>query len=145
MRLLELLQPGDKVYGTVTKVAKSGMSRHIDFHIYRNDGDDPRNPRKIWITPFVGDLIGCRWSDLGVYRVGCGMDMVFDSVYNLGWALWPHGAPCIGKGCQSNDHHNPGPLRDDYTPHGHRGPQYDGTPESLNHIHRDSGYALRQA
>ena len=45
-------------------------------------------------------------------------------------ALWPNGVPCAGQGrCQSNDHVNRGPLRDDYRP---------------EIVHAEGGYALRQ-
>lgn len=119
-RLLELLQPGDTIFATVTHVSRSGMSRTIDFHVFRGDA---RNPMRWWLTPFIGDLLAHSWNDDGVRVTGCGMDMAFHLVYNVGATLWPDGYPCTGDGCRSNDHSN---GDRDYSPH----------------QHKDGGYAL---
>lgn len=56
---------------------------------------------------------------------GCGMDMGFHVVYELGYTLYGRdGFICIGERCPSNDHSN---GDRDYTPH----------------AHTDGGYALR--
>lgn len=140
-RLLELLQPGDMVHSTVTHVARSGMSRTIDFYIFREEGD-ARNPRRIWLTPFIGDLLETSWGDGGIKVSGCGMDMRFHIVYNLGATLWPTGFGCIGEKCASNDHSN---GDRDRTPHGDTVLHRDGKPVTRphQHWHTDGGYALR--
>ena len=62
---------------------------------------------------------------------GCGMDMGFELVYNLGYALWPNGYTCtgdskeFGKRCRSNEHSN-------------------GDRNYQPHHHTDGGYAFRQ-
>lgn len=58
-------------------------------------------------------------------NAGCGMDVGFSLVYNLGWVLFPNGFECVGERCPSNDHSN---GDRDYSPH----------------HHSDGGYALRQ-
>ena len=63
----------------------------------------------------------------GIKISGCGMDMGFEIVYQIGRALWPDGVPCIGEGCHSNDHSNE--RERNYT---------------VGRMHGDSGYALRQ-
>lgn len=133
--LREQLKPGDRVYTVLRHVARSGMTRWID--VYRiADG----NPLRITWT--VARAIGATYSrkrealEVG----GCGMDVGFEVAYNLGRALYPDGFGCIGDACRSNDHSN---GDRDYTPHGHRGPRYDGTKESLKHWHKEGGYAFR--
>lgn len=128
-RLLELLQPGDRIFATVTHVSKSGMSRVIDFHIYRCD-TDARNPQRLWLTPFMGDLLGESWGDRGIKRVGCGQDMAFDAVYTLGRILFPDGFECVGARCRSNDHSNGMPRI-----------LFPNVPRADQH-HTDGGYAF---
>ena len=79
--LRTLLKPGTEVKVILRNVARSGMSRTMDF--------------------FVGDYHCITWliSELGIgtltkngLRVGgCGMDMGFHTVYELGHAVWPKG------------------------------------------------------
>ena len=85
-RLLSLLNPGDTVYGVVRSVSRSGMSRRIDFYCIE-DGE------LRWLTPFIGDLCGYSHSyeKSGLRVDGCGMDMIFAVVYDLGRKLWPDG------------------------------------------------------
>ncbi len=61
----------------------------------------------------------------GVKMGGCGMDMGYHLVNNLGYALFPNGVPCTGEDCPSNDHNN---GDRDYT---------------AGKLHRDGGYAFR--
>ena len=90
-RLLELLQPGDRIFGFVTHVSRSGMSRRIDFYIFRPRSDKPedqRNPDRRWLTPWMGDLLGWSWNDSGIKVDGCGMDMIFHTTYSVSHLLF---------------------------------------------------------
>lgn len=134
-RLLAVLKPGDTVYCILRNVSRSGMSRVISLYARTDDG-------MTWLDPFasklgVGD--GMDWKREGLKVGGAGMDMGFALVYDLSCKLWPNGFGCVGEKCPSNDHSN---GDRDYTPHGHRGPQYVGTRESLKHWHREAGYSL---
>lgn len=87
--LRDIVKPGDTVYGIVRSVAKSGMSRVISF--YKCDNEGPR-----YLTGYMGKALGYTRVDgaRGGLRVsGCGMDMIFATVFNLGRALFPHGGP----------------------------------------------------
>lgn len=118
--LLEALKPGDKVYTILRQVSRSGMSRHISTVITGQDGHRD-------ITYLVARVLGERRNDNdgGLAVSGCGMDMGFETVYRLGYALWPEGYICPGEKCHASDHSN---GDRNYTPH----------------IHKDGGYALRQ-
>jgi len=84
--LSEILTPGQTVYGIVRAVARSGMSRTIDF--YALEGGELR-----WLTGYMANAgIGTRTSN-GVRVTGCGMDMVFHCVSTLGRMIWPNGTP----------------------------------------------------
>ena len=81
------LKAGDTVYSVLRHVSASGMSRHIDLCIIKND-------QPIYITGSVAALLDLkRAKGQGVIVSGCGMDMGFATVYSLGLALWPHGTP----------------------------------------------------
>lgn len=84
--LLALLKPGDSnVYCVLRHVSRSGMLRHIDFYVATNDY--PLN-----VSHYVGELVGYKAAKNGALKVtGCGMDMGFSVVYNLGGVLFPDG------------------------------------------------------
>ena len=83
--LLEMLKPGDMVYTVLTHVARSGMMRHIALKIVR-DGDICD------ITYHAARAMGGSIAKDGGIRVsGCGMDMGFALVYDLGMTLWRNG------------------------------------------------------
>ncbi len=119
--LREIVKPGDKVFTILRHVSRSGMQRVIGVVVPTADGLRD-------ITWSVSKAIGYpndrdRW---GVKVNGCGMDMGFEVVYNLGRVLWADGVPCAGEEpCYSNDHSNG--MRE-------YGPAI---------IHPDGGYALR--
>lgn len=119
--LREILKPGDVVYTSLLHVSRSGMLRVIAPFIMRNN-----EPRPLWAS--VGTALGLPLDrDRGGVKIGgCGMDMGFELVYQLSYALYPQGFGCIGSGCPANDHSN---GDRDYT---------------LGHVHPDGGYALRQ-
>lgn len=84
--LAEFLSLGDTVHMIVCHVARSGMSRHISTLIVKNG--QIRD-----ITYLVAEALDYRRDihDGGLVVTGCGMDMGFEVVYNLGRALWPQG------------------------------------------------------
>lgn len=83
--LLELLKPGDTVYTVLKYVSRSGMMRHIQLKIV-HDGDIC--DITYHAARVLGDSIA---KDGGIRVAGCGMDMGFAVVYNLGAVLWPNG------------------------------------------------------
>ena len=117
--LLKTLRPGDTVHCILKHVSCSGMYRVIDFIVVKDD--QPINIS--WAAAMLLEGFDPRWD--GCRASGCGMDMGFHLVYNLGYKLWPEGFQCVGKDCAANDHSNP--------PY----PRRDGI-----EIHNDSGYAL---
>ena len=140
-RLLSLLNPGDTVYGVVRSVSRSGMSRRIDFYCIE-DGE------LRWLTPFIGDLCGYSHSyeRSGLRVDGCGMDMIFAVVYDLGHKLWPDGfgTPCRSDGCsfraetQAEAESCNADLPNGCTPHVFRGRNGDTSGWDT-----DGGYALK--
>ncbi len=91
--LKKMLKPGDSVYSIVRTVARSGMSRTIDFYIIAKD-DYTKKPRLFYLSYHIARALGYSRSDDGALKVsGCGMDMCFHVVYSLGSKLWPKGTP----------------------------------------------------
>lgn len=88
-QLRKMISPGDKIYGIVRSVSRSGMSRVISF--YKIGADGP-----VYLTGYMAKALDYRRADDGLKVNGCGMDMIFDTVYNLGRVLWPNGGPCQG-------------------------------------------------
>ena len=132
------LTPGRAVYTKVTHVSRSGMSRSIECYLAQ--GRDNLTD----ITWQVARATNARTDNThgGIVMGGCGMDMGYALVYNLGRTIYPEGVPCTGSRgynpdtyettpdtprCQSNDHVNDANI-----------------PYSRDVIHRDGGYALNQ-
>lgn len=86
--LRKWLKPGDTIYTILRHVSSSGMSRRISFVIFK-DG------KPLQLDYHIEALgLGYRRSNKeGVSVSGCGMDMGFHVVYNLGRKLWPNGTP----------------------------------------------------
>jgi hypothetical protein len=85
-RLRKLLKPGSTVYTILRSVSKSGMSRKLSLVIPQKDGTI------LDITYTAAVAMNCTTDSNGyITRGGCGMDMGFDTVYNLGYYLWPKG------------------------------------------------------
>lgn len=78
----------DSLIAIIRKVSRSGMTRHIDFysknHLHMLSGD-------------IAKALDWRYSDDGVVVGGCGMDMVFHTVYCLTHALYGHDEQVIEK------------------------------------------------
>lgn len=110
LRLRELCPPGSTILCVLDHVSRSGMSRRITF--YANDAD----------TSYLNGYI----AKLGHYKQpansdslrvdGCGMDMGFAVVYDIGATIYGDGFECLGDRCPSNDHSN---GDRDYSPHMH--------------------------
>jgi len=84
-RLLETLKPGQTVFCTLRHVSASGMQRRISLHVIKDD-------EIFQIDHLAARAMGDRIHDKGGIVVnGCGMDMGFSLVYNLGLTLWPNG------------------------------------------------------
>ena len=98
--LLELLKPGDTVYTVLKHVSRSGMMRHIQLKIVR-DGDIC--DITYHAARAMGDSIA---KDGGIRVAGCGMDMGFALIYDLGMTLWRNGTP------EPHDTRNGEPDRD---------------------------------
>jgi hypothetical protein len=85
--LREILQPGSTVYTVLRHVSSSGMQRRIDM--YAIVDNEPR-----YLSMLAADAMGDRLhKDGGIIVNGCGMDMGFHLVCNLGATLWPEGTP----------------------------------------------------
>jgi hypothetical protein len=84
-RIREIVKPGDTIYCVLAHVARSGMSREIKLYHHGPDGHS-------WLSGLVARAgiakLGKRGGNI---MGGCGMDMGFALVYELGYALWPHG------------------------------------------------------
>ena len=83
------LKPGDTINCILRHVSKSGMSRSIS--LLKGDSD---------ITYFAALAMGKKIDQKngGIKIGGCGMDMGFHLVYNLGWCLFPEGFKVEGRG-----------------------------------------------
>ena len=80
--LLELLKPGRTVYSQIVNVSASGMQRSIKFFAIIDD-------KLINITHKVACVLGHKMhKNGGLIVTGCGMDMAFSVVYNIGRTLW---------------------------------------------------------
>lgn len=88
--LLKLVKPNDVIYTDIKSVSSSGMSRQIACYIaYTNEQGQARIKEITWLVSKACDLkIGSKG---GLLVGGCGMDMAFSVVYNLGRTLWPNG------------------------------------------------------
>lgn len=120
--LRELLPPGTTVQCVLRQVARSGMSRNIDFYVIV-DGD------LRYLSAYFSRIYPGTLTDNGFRVSGCGMDMGFVVVYHVARVLYPEGFPCCGRGqypdtCPSNEHGN-------------------GDQNYAPHAHSDGGYALR--
>lgn len=95
--LRSILNPGDRITCTVLHVSASGMSRSIMLQVPVADIDGTLRVQDIsWR---VADAIGERFDGKrgGVIMTGCGMNMCFAAVYNLGRVLFPDGFGLVGE------------------------------------------------
>ncbi len=84
--LKKMLKPGDTIYTLTRHVSNSGMYRSISLFCVGKD-------RKItcidWLAIRILDMHIDKHNGIGTG--GCGMDMHFALVYNLGRTLFPKG------------------------------------------------------
>lgn len=139
--LHKMLPVGSTVFTVLKHVSRSRMMRRIAVIAIGKEG--PLN-----VSGFVSAVLGLPLTDDGAVKVtGCGMDMGYHVVHNLGYALFPAGHGCIGEGCPSNDHSN---GDRDYRPHVDDTPQTSaevGTDipakRAHRHYHTEGAYGLR--
>lgn len=118
--LRDLVKPGDTIYTSLKHVSRSGMYRVIGLYVMVDN-------KPVWISGMAARLLeGYDRNHEGCRAGGCGMDMGFHLVHNLGYALYGDGFECTGEGCPSNDHSN---GDRDYSPH----------------MHKSGGYSLKQS
>ncbi len=87
-KLREILKPGMTVHTTLRHCSRSGMQRSIALCV-SHDGEVTDIS---WLAArAMNDTIDHK--NGGIKIGGCGMDMGFALVYNLGYALWPNGTP----------------------------------------------------
>ena len=85
-KLRKFINPGDTVFTKLNHVSKSGMMRVIDVFVIK----DNEPLRFSWS---VADAIGATYDRKheGVKVTGCGMDMGFAIVYDMGRVMFPDG------------------------------------------------------
>lgn len=83
-RLREMLNPGDEIKCILRSVSRSGMSRVISFYVVK-DGD------LCGLDYAIASTLGYPLAKDGVKVGGCGMDMGFAVVYNVGRVTFPKG------------------------------------------------------
>lgn len=117
-RLRGWIKPGDTVYTILRHVSSSGMTRHVGVVLMPSYDHGILHP-----ISAVSKALGLKVNKNcdGVILGGCGMDMGFHLVYELGYVLYPE-YPCLGENCPSNFHFN--------------------SPNGKEAIHK-GGYALR--
>ena len=86
--LKEYFPEGSTAYTTVTKVAPSGMSRHIKVTKTRKGSEEILN----WSYQ-IAKLLDMKYKDktASIYIQGCGMDMGFHLIYDLSSELYGDG------------------------------------------------------
>jgi hypothetical protein len=95
--LRKILQPGQTVYTILRHVSASGMQRRISLCTIV-DGEIRHLDR------LAADAMDDTDTGNGIKVSGCGMDMGFHLVYNLGRTLWPDGfdLPAGARGRNGN-------------------------------------------
>jgi hypothetical protein len=84
-RIREMIKPGDTIYTVLRHCSKSGMTRHIDLYAIV-DGENR------YLSGYAATIMRDRIAKTGgIVVTGCGMDMGFSLVYNLGRYLYPDG------------------------------------------------------
>lgn len=115
--LKKLLKPGRTVYTILRSRSASGMTRHISLAIAQG-----KTIRDIsWLAARAMDRSFDR-DTFGIKTSGCGMDMGFELVYNLGRTLYPKG----------------------FVP-AKAGKRYGRNGTDANAVDRDGGYALEHS
>ena len=87
--LHKFLKPGSTVYTVLRHVSRSGMSRRID--LYAMVCDEKGGSHMAYLSHAAAVVMGDSRPNDGIRVGGCGMDMGFHLVYNLGHTLYPNG------------------------------------------------------
>ena len=86
--LHQLLKPGSTVWSLNRHTSASGMTRCFDFYTIQDN-------ELVRLTYLI--CVACDYKHHPKYgalkTTGCGMDMAFQVIYNLGQAMWPDGTP----------------------------------------------------
>ena len=88
--------PGATIYTSVSRIARSGMSRLVHCYIVCEETYNGKTTHEIQdISGLVANAIGWKrdHQDGGIKVSGCGMDMCFHTVYTLGQVMFPNGGP----------------------------------------------------
>jgi len=88
------LKPGDRIYGIVRSVSRSGMSQTIDFYFFNcEDSVDARGcrePYHAYLSGSIAAALALPRTDRGALKVrGCGLHHV---VHHLSWVLFQEGS-----------------------------------------------------
>lgn len=138
-QLREWLKPGDTVYTILRNVSRSGMSREIGVAIMR---DGSMLHPNYSVSKALDYRTGKRD---GIIMGGCGMDMGFALVYNLGRTLWPEGFG-VESTKEARKGHTVRPLSPEAAkkfqedPHGYK---FRGRNGDTSGWDTDGGYALK--
>ncbi|MFA5340566.1 MAG: hypothetical protein WC332_02200 [Clostridia bacterium] len=85
----KILRAGDTVHCICRHVSSSGMMRRLSFYAIKKN--------KLicldWYINRIMDIYPHDRNNAGLRVSGCGMDMGFSVVYNLGKTIWPKGTP----------------------------------------------------
>lgn len=106
-RLREEIKPGETLCTILRHVSKSGMSRSISIVQVKCKRGKPQTYDWSYLAAkAIGEKID--QSHDGIKIGGAGMDMGFELVYRLSWALYggKRSYPCLGERCPSNVHVN---------------------------------------
>lgn len=85
-QLRKIIKPNDVINCFLRHVSSSGMSRRISFYVIKHN-------KLIGLDWYIGKVLGYKrnYNNEGLVVGGCGMDMGFAVVYELGLSLWPKG------------------------------------------------------
>lgn len=86
--LREYLQPGSTVWSVWRGTSASGMTRWFDFYAIQDN--EPLRLTYLMCTAMDYSYDNRREA---LKTGGCGMDMAWQAVYQLGCHLWPDGTP----------------------------------------------------
>ena len=101
--LREEIKPGQTLHTILRHASRSGMSRSIS--IVQIKGGRTYDWSYL-VAKAIGEKIDQNHD--GIKIGGCGMDMGFELVYRLSYALYggKRGYPCLGDKCPAADHVN---------------------------------------
>lgn len=143
--LREDLKPGDKLYTILKGVSRSGMSRNID--VFKFSTDENGGIIKQWLSPRIARACGFTFDTKSesIKIGGCGSDMGFEIVYNLGRYLFPNGfaekCTACGRTPTRKDAIDEG--QPERAPQCSRGHRFRGRNNDTTGWDDDGGYALK--